>query len=59
MDTFRVKFVKNGNTWKILDMPDVDAAETKQKLYKILKEDYGITRFYTRRHSVVCVKKEL
>jgi hypothetical protein len=56
METFRVKLVFRNGKWIVLGQPKL-YGNTKQELYKILKEELDLKRVYTRRSSVVCVEK--
>lgn len=56
METFRVKFAERNGKWVVLGQPKLNA-NTKQKLFDLMKEEFDLKRVYIRRNSVVCVEK--
>ena len=56
METFRVKLVIRNGKWIVLQQPKL-FANTKQELYKIMKNELDLKRVYTRHSSVVCKGK--
>lgn len=56
MEKFRVKFAERNGKWVVLAQPKLNA-NTKQKLFDLMKEEFDLKRVYIRRNSVVCVEK--
>lgn len=56
MKTFRVKFAERNCKWVVLAQPKLNA-NTKQELFKFMKEELDLKRVYIRRNSVVCIEK--
>jgi|TARA_B100000965_G_scaffold2748_1_gene2169 hypothetical protein len=54
MSYFRVKLGYD-NQWFVLSQPKLNA-KNKQDLFKILKEEFALSRVYIRRNSVICVE---
>ncbi len=52
---FRIKISHNDKIhYHVVEQPKL-YAETKQLLYKIIREELDVKKIYTRRSSVVCV----
>lgn len=55
MEYFRLKIGHNVKLgYHVIVQPKLKA-ETKQMLYKVIKEELEVKRIYTRKNSVVCV----
>ena len=56
MEIFRVKLAERNGKWLVLAQPKLNA-NTKQDLFKLMKDELDLKRVYIRRNSVVCVEK--
>jgi len=54
MNCFRVKLGYK-NRWFVLSQPKLNE-KNKQELFKLLKAEFGLSRIYIRRNSVICVE---
>ena len=54
-DTFRVKIGFSKQKWVVLSQPKM-CGDTKQQLFKCLKDEFDLKRIYIRKNSVVCVE---
>lgn len=53
--TYRFNIGFNGTKYFVKDQPSVKA-DSKQKLYTLIKEKYNIKKIKTRKDSIVCTE---